>query len=363
MTQPTSPLYHTIHEITDQPEAWVAALALLDAQQEALRAFFTPTPSQLLFVGCGSPFFLARSAASQSRAITGIDSHSHPGSDIWLFPDQTLTPSPDQRMIVITRSGETTELLRAVETYRARGGQGVAVVTCYPDSALAKVADLVLAVPEAQEVGLAQTRSFTTMLLLTQGLIHAIVGKPLSAAFRNLPSAGRRLIAAQENFGAQFGNEMSSRFKRYYFLGGGALYGIACEAMLKMKEMSLSMSEAYQFMEFRHGPMSMANPETLIIGMVSEAAFDYETAVMTEMRQRGATVLALTPRALPADSADYQVVLPEGLDDIERAALYLPTLHQIIYAHTLRKGLDPDLPNNLTAVIHLDGVNYTPEAS
>jgi glucosamine--fructose-6-phosphate aminotransferase (isomerizing) len=127
--------------------------------------------------------------------------------------------------------------------------------------------------------------------------------------------------------------------------------------MLKMKEMSLSLSEAYQFMEFRHGPMSMANDKTLILGMVSEAGWEYEAAVLSEMRARGATVLAITPKSLPPACADEQVLLPAGLTDLERGALYLPTLHQIIYAHTLRKGLNPDLPNNLTAVINLDGVH------
>lgn len=360
MTSTSQPHYHTLNEITNQPAAWHEVLAELDRQQEPLRSFFLQhQPDQLLYVGCGSPYFLARSAASVSRAVTGIDSHAHPGSDIWLFQEQTLTGGRNRLMIVISRSGETTELMKAIESYRASGGTGIVAITCYEKSTLANVVDLSLSIPAAQEIGLAQTRSFTSMLLLTQGLIHTFANKPLSPALRRLPEFGRQLIDEYADFAQQFGSEMSTQFERYYFLGGGALYGLACEAMLKMKEMSLSMSEAYHFMEFRHGPMSMASPETLIIGLVSEAATDYEAAVLTEMRRRGAKVLAITPTALPQDSADTQVILPGGLTDLERGLLYLPTLHQIIYAHTVRKGLNPDLPNNLTAVISLDGVHQS----
>src|SRR5262249_54468126 len=156
-------------------------------------------------------------------------------------------------------------------------------------------------------------------------------------------------IESQHDFARQFGGQM--RFQRHFFLGGGPLYGLACEAMLKMKEMSLSDSEAYHFMEFRHGPMSLVNDQTLVIGLGSEAATAYETAVLTEMRQRGAKVLALTPTPLPASSADHQIVLPGKLTDLERGPLYLPVMHLITFYYTVQKGLDPDHPHHLTAVV------------
>ncbi len=347
--------YQTLREILSQPEAWQDALDEIGRQAGTLRAFYEQyKPDYLMFVGCGSPFFLARSAASVSRAVTGLISEAHPGSDLWLFPEQTLVGGRSAALVVISRSGETTEILRAIETYRAQGRQAVAAITCYEDSTLARTVEPTLLARAAQEVGLAQTRSFTSMYILAQGLIHACANRALSARFGELPALGRALIDSYHDFARTFGAGMNARFRQFFFLGGGALYGLACEAMLKMKEMSLSPSEAYQMMEFRHGPMSMVNQETLIVGFVSEAASASEMRVLSEMRERGATVLAVTPVALPAESADEQIMLPDGLSDLERGALYLPVLHLIIYYHTVAKGLDPDLPHNLTAVIHLD---------
>jgi glutamine---fructose-6-phosphate transaminase (isomerizing) len=347
--------YQTLSEILSQPEAWQDALQEIAHQQGNVRAFFEQyRPDHLIFLGCGSPFFLARAAASLSRATTGLLSEAHPGSDMWLFPEQTLVKGHSSALVVISRSGETTEILRAIETFRAQGHQAVAAITCYEESALAKTVEPTLLARAAQEIGLAQTRSFTSMFILAQGLINACANQPLSARFLQLPTLGRTLIDGYHEFARSFGSTMNTRFKRFFFLGGGTFYGLACEAMLKMKEMSLSPSEAYQMMEFRHGPMSMVNEETLIVGFVSEAADASEIRVLAEMRQRGATVLAVTPVPMPAESADEQIMLPGGLTDLERGALYLPVLHLIIYYHTVAKGLDPDLPHNLTAVIHLD---------
>jgi glucosamine--fructose-6-phosphate aminotransferase (isomerizing) len=124
--------------------------------------------------------------------------------------------------------------------------------------------------------------------------------------------------------------------------------------MLKMKEMSLSYSEAYHFLEFRHGPMSMVNRQTLVVGLLSEAALPHEIAVLKDMRALGGRVLAITPVKLPPEAADYQIVLPKGLTDMERGALYLPALQLLAFYRSLRNGLNPDTPTNLTAVVNLN---------
>lgn len=353
--QTTVSSFQTLSEILSQPEAWQDALDELARQRESLRAFYEQRrPDHLIFLGCGSPYFLARSAASIAREATGIISEAHPGSDMWLFESQTLVKNRSTAMVVISRSGETTEILRAIDTFKAHSGDGIAAVTCYDESTLARTIPMTLLAKGGQEIGLAQTRSFTSMLILTQGLIQAFADRPLSPRFLELPRLCRTLIDNYHDFARSFGTTMHTRFERVFFLGGGALYGLACEAMLKMKEMSLSPSEAYHTMEFRHGPMSMVNDKTLIVGLVSERAAESELQVLSEMRERGGTVLAITPVSLPDSSADEQVIISNDLTDAERAPLYLPVLHLIIYYHTVAKGLNPDLPNNLTAVIQLD---------
>ena len=81
-----------------------------------------------------------------------------------------------------------------------------------------------------------------------------------------------------ESFAKEIGENLN--FDRFYFLGSGIRYGLACEVNLKMKEMTLTHSEPFHFLEFRHGPMSMVNEKAVVIGMLSEKNFSHEQAVL-----------------------------------------------------------------------------------
>jgi glucosamine--fructose-6-phosphate aminotransferase (isomerizing) len=149
---------------------------------------------------------------------------------------------------------------------------------------------------------------------------------------------------------------MDQRIERFFFLGSGPLYGIACEAMLKMKEMSLSYSEAYHVLEFRHGPMSMVNDRALVVGLLSDEAYAQEAAVLREMRGRGAQILAMGVHDNRAewDSDVHVVNLDSVLPRWARPVTYLPVLQLMAYYRALANGQDPDRPANLTFVISLD---------
>ncbi len=347
-----SPSFVTLSEIMSQPEAWQVALRALEDQRVALdRLRAEGRISDIVFTGCGSPFFLCRTAAALWQGLTGHTAFAYPASEFLLFPQLTLTKSMPRTLVVVSRSGETTEALRAVEAFRRATGGLTLAVTCVTDSSLARLADVCLALPGTQEEGLAQTRSFTAMLLATQGLLFALAGHTPGPAFVDLPSLGADLLRDGAALAERLGTDLA--IDRIYFLGSGLLYGVAGEAMIKTTEMSLSHANAYHFFEFRHGPMSMVNPQTLIVGFVSASAHGHEAAVLAQMRQMGARVLALTPVALDAAVADEQVLLPGALSDEERGPLYLPLVQLMVYHRAVSRGLNPDTPRHLSAVIKL----------
>jgi glucosamine--fructose-6-phosphate aminotransferase (isomerizing) len=345
--------FYTFQEISNQPPAWRAMLQDAERQAGALRGYWRPEKMQeVICIGCGSTHFLARTAAAIFQEVTGVSGKAYPASDLLLFPDMALSNGAARMLVAISRSGETTETLRAMETFRARDAGPIIGVVCYPDTSLERLASASLVAREAHERSVAQTRSFTSMLVAVQALISIMADQPLSSRFCELPELGAALIEENLGLAKQLGGDPA--LERFYFLGGGPFYGLACEAMLKMKEMSLSYSEAYHFLEFRHGPMSMVNRQTLVVGLLSETALPHEVAVLKDMRALGGRVLAITPAELPPEAADYQVVLPSGLTDMERGALYLPTLQLLAFYRSLRNGLNPDTPTNLTAVVSLD---------
>ncbi len=115
--------------------------------------------------------------------------------------------------------------------------------------------------------------------------------------------------------------------------------------MLKTKEMSQTYAEAYHPMEFRHGPKSMVNDRTLVIGLLDERGYEYERAVLDEMAGLGA--MAINVSAHP--DADFRIA-ESGDAPLVR---YLPLLQWMGYHRAVNKTLNPDLPHNLDMVVQL----------
>jgi glucosamine--fructose-6-phosphate aminotransferase (isomerizing) len=346
---------HTWQEILSQSQAWQSTLDGIAAERPALEAFLERADfDQVAVVGCGSTHYLAQCAASTLTHWTGMPARAFPSSEVWLFP-KTI-PHGRWLLLAVSRSGTTTETLRALTRFREAHGGPVLAITCYPESPLAQRADFTLAAPHAQEQSIAQTRSFTSMLLLAQALITAIAqDESRLEHLMRLPGLLNDLTERIGDLPRRLGADLTS--DHIFFLGAGPFYGLANEGMLKTKEMSLSYAEAYHPLEFRHGPMSMASQTAVVVGFLSDTGLAEELKVLKEMQGLGARTLALIEdsQAISGWWPDYLVELQSGLDEWERGPLLLPPVQHMAYHRALAKGLDPDRPHNLTAVVELPG--------
>jgi glucosamine--fructose-6-phosphate aminotransferase (isomerizing) len=221
---------------------------------------------------------------------------------------------------------------------------------------LAKNADLVLGIPAAQEKSLAQTRSFSSMAIVVEAIVGLLSNLDQQRDLGKLVTTAERLLTSYAKLAQQLGTDKT--IERFFFLGSGALYSIACEAMLKMKEMSLSYSEAYHVLEFRHGPMSMVNNQTLVVGLISETAAQHEAAVLKQMKGQGARILALAEDDYGLGFEEWTdfVHLQSGLPQWLHPVIYLPVLQLMAYHRAMSRGLNPDKPSNLEAFVSLDAL-------
>ncbi|HMO57571.1 MAG TPA: SIS domain-containing protein [Roseiflexaceae bacterium] len=337
---------HTLHEIESQPEAWAATLAELRTNSPAVRQLFTDTaPEQVAFVGCGSPFYLAQHAAALLNELGGPPAYAIPGAELWLSPHAALPGTRRTLLVALSRSGETSETIRAVEGFRATGRGAVLTISNYPDRPLNVLGDLHLTLAAGQEQSLAQTRAFTTLQLAAtvcaalwssnDGLIDQL---------NHLPDACRRFLASAGATARQLGNDAA--IDRFYFLGSGSRNGLASELSLKMKEMSLSHSEPFHVLEFRHGPRAMATSGALVIGLISPTNAAFEHAVLHDMRAQGASTLSIGMHGC-------DISFGSDLDDRICGPLCLPFGQLLAHTRALLNGQDPDLPSNLAAVVRL----------
>lgn len=346
MGKPTS----TYQEIMSQPEVWQKSARRL-YETFARTAFWDfEKYDQILFTGCGSTYYLSLWASRHCEMRRGVISRAVPSSDLMLFPSSWMHKGQQTLLVAISRSARTTETVRAVEYFLAQGYGDCVVITCYPDQPLAKLTPWVIGVPDAGEESVVQTRSFSNMLLAAAAMIEQKIPSDLPEIYS---SEGTRIMGEAQRLAESLGS--AHAFTKFVFLGSGPLYGLANEAMLKSKEMSLTSTEAFHFMEFRHGPISAVDEHTLVVGLLSEEGRDYELAVLGDLQSLGAHVIALANGNAPewANSVDDAFVFQTHLSSIWYAPFYLPFLQLLAYYRAISKGLDPDHPIHLQAVVEL----------
>jgi glucosamine--fructose-6-phosphate aminotransferase (isomerizing) len=341
---------HTFVEIRSQPDIWESTTAkFLEFKPANLPRF--EEYDQVIFTGCGSTYYLSIWAARSLQSLKGGFARPLPSSEIMLYPGNWIVKNKKSLLVAVSRSGSTSETIQAVTAFKKASGGDVIGITCYPESELAKTADLVLNVPAGQETSIAQTRSFTSMMLAVSFLISSQVPGQIGKYLNNkMKQAFRDYERLVQEIG------QANTFERFFFLGSGARYGLACEAMLKLKEMSLTYSEAYHFLEFRHGPMSMIDNKTIVVGLLGSDNLDYEMAVLSDMKKLGAQILAVTPHGIDftGQPVDYGISINAESRIPWIDVLYLPLLQLLACARSVRNGLNPDQPENLNAVVILE---------
>jgi glucosamine--fructose-6-phosphate aminotransferase (isomerizing) len=142
---------------------------------------------------------------------------------------------------------------------------------------------------------------------------------------------------------------------RIVVLGGGASRGIAAEWGLKLIETSQVPADSYEPLEFRHGPISVCDSGTLVVGLLGGRGVDEETAVLADARRLGATTWLIGDESPPAASTvDHVSVVGSGLHQMARLPLLVRPAHGLALQLALTRRRDPDAPRHLNQVVALD---------
>ena len=285
----------TEREIASQPEAWRKGAALAP-----LATGLPDRGERVALVGCGSSWFIAQAYASLREGS------GHGETDAYAATEFPLGRRYD-RILAISRSGTTTEVARLLPTLRAP----ITAITAVAGSPVASAAADAIVLDFADERSVVQTRFATAALALLR--VH--LGEDIEPAARE---AERALAGAAPHDPAAFDH--------IAVLGHGWSVGLAHEGALKLREAARAHSESYPAMEYRHGPVSLAGPGSLVWILDSP-----DPAVADDVRATGATVRTgeLDPMA--------ELVL------IQRHAVGL----------AVARGLDPDRPRHLSRSVVL----------
>lgn len=346
---------HTYREISEQAAALQDAWNQLQRQRGWVDKYVGNAQfEEIVFIGSGSSWYQAMTMAATYRAWTGKSASAIPSSELFLFRNQTVTPSKKTLLVGVSRSGESHEVILALESVADLPNWTTCGITCHPESKMAKMTECLVS-PSGAEKSTVMTKSLSSMTFLMQAGIALASGS--DAACRELEavlqSDAALVTMADDKVRAWV---ETHRFDKTIYLGMGALYGLALEACLKLKEMTYTWTEAYGTLEFRHGPKSIVDANTQIVLLLSEQARSYELKVAEEMKQYGATVVIITSQS-GEDTAFADLVFEVGhadASDEARAVLYLPFVQYNGYYTAVTRGLNPDDPRNLTQFVAIE---------
>ena len=288
----------TSEEITSQPGVWRQVLELLPEVAADLPA----SGERVAIIGCGTSYFIAQ-AVAVARETAG-----HGETDAFVASEMPGARSYD-RVVAISRSGTTTEVVRCLQDL-SRSARSTAI-SAVPGTPVPQATGTAILLPFADETSIVQTRFATTAL----ALLRAHVGHDLSAAITDAESVLAQPLPAEP-----------AEFEHFVFLGHGWTVGLASEGALKFREAGQAWAEAYPAMEYRHGPISVAGPGSLVWFLG-----DADPDLVRDVRATGATVVARS-----IDPMAELVALQRGAVALAQS-----------------KGLDPDNPQHLTRSVVL----------
>jgi glucosamine--fructose-6-phosphate aminotransferase (isomerizing) len=352
----------TVQEILSQPATWVETAWQFEKNDKLFGDFQNfSAKGPWLFVACGSSYYLSQTIAAQWTKLLQVACTAVPASELLFAPHEVMRRFGAQQVVLVSRSGKTTEVLRAAQWLKTSEAVRTLAVTCSEESVLEELCTHTLKLPWADEKSMVMTRSFTSILLLFEKLGAKFAGDAgLASALDGVPEKASTWLAVNADKIRAFGAKR--RFADFVFLGQGLHYWLAQEAALKLTEMSSSYAQAYHTLEFRHGPKSIASKDTLITFLLCDAAAEDESLIVGEVTKLGAVTLVVANRATPGLRRDSDLLIELGLDEPEYARLAMTAIPAQLLglAVGLRKGLNPDAPKNLTRAVVLGSKNVVP---
>lgn len=364
--------FNTLKEIFQQPEMWQKEFDSILTHRKSIENFLSTNSvtndTEIIMTGAGTSayignvltFVLPQNGYPNCKAIQTTDLITHPES--FFCKDKKVL------LVSFARSGNSPESLAAIEIADSIANQTLhIIITCNEQGALArKVKDenslLLLLPPETNDVSLAMTSSFTTMLLSFLLLINIKKIESQATIIKQLCNSAKKLLIDYENLIATISK---LDFKRAVFLGSGELKGIAEECHLKLQELTDGkvICKFDTFLGFRHGPKAVIDNETLLVYLFSsnEHIRKYEIDLVKQINLKNCVVAQIALSAgkttkIEGVKYDLEVVMDITNESTkEYTCIPYVLIGQLLgFYKSLALGFDPDNPSvsgNISRVV------------
>jgi len=344
-------LGYIYNEIQGQYESLERTGSQMERQSGQIRAVLNAHSGPLVYIGSGSSFCIARSAAFAARIPLGREAIALAAGDLLLRLDTYAPLLHDSIVIAFSRSGETSELVQTIDSLRKRGVEFFLLAfSCVENSTLSLQSNLAIDLPWAFDKSVCQTRTVSSLYYASLNLLAIWSGNAtLSAHLHEVVERGDDFL---ERYEADFQQIAHMDWSHAVVLGDAELNGLCEEGALAFKEICQLPSNNYHLLDVRHGPMVLIGSQTLVIVALSDSDNPLETGLLMDLLDKGATVIACGDQ--PTGMARvHDVSFGAPLHHAVRGLPLIATCQMIAYYKALERGVDPDKPEGLRAWIKL----------
>ena len=315
---------------------------------------------RVYIIGCGSAYHVGVAARYVFENLARLPVEVDVASE---FRYRNPVLEPDSLAVIISQSGETADTLAALRLCKERGIKTVGIVNVV-GSSIAREADSTLYTWAGPEIAVATTKAYSTQLAACylmaiafgekRGILSEERSSQLVEELQTLPEKIEKTLEDKERiqwFASKYANAHDA-----FFIGRGLDYAVALEGSLKFKEISYIHSEAFAAGELKHGPISLVEEGTLVVGVLTQPDL-YEKTVsnLVEAKSRGAFLMGMTVYGNYSveDTAGFTVYVPKTDPNFAVSLSVIP-LQLLAYYVSCAKGLDVDKPRNLAKSVTVE---------
>ena len=311
-------------------------------------------------IACGTSYHAGMVARYWIEDLAGVPCSVEVASE---FRYRKHVIQPDTLFLCISQSGETADTLAALRQAKKAGFRAAMAICNVPGSSLVRESDLVIMTQAGPEIGVASTKAFTTqltaLLIFTLALArHNGLEESREAeiveAIRLLPGQVDQVLALDGDIA-----EMSKSFmdkNHSLFLGRGAMFPVALEGALKLKEISYIHAEAYPAGELKHGPLALVDGEMPVVTVApNNELLEKLKSNLEEVRARGGELFVFADQAADVRPQEGIHVMPlPSVHPITSPIVYTVPLQLLSYHVAVLKGTDVDQPRNLAKSVTVE---------
>jgi glucosamine--fructose-6-phosphate aminotransferase (isomerizing) len=352
-------------EIHDQPDACQHTLASyidpITSSAAPPGGFDFSSVERLQLLACGTAYYAGLIAKYIFEDLAGLPTDVEVASE---FRYRNPAISPSTLAIAVSQSGETADTLAALRWCKAKG-LTTAVIVNAPESTMSREVDLVWPTHAGPEICVLSTKAFTAQLTALialalaaarqRGRIDAAEERRLVGVLLEAPRLLSQSIALTEESLRLIAPEIA-RARDVLYLGRGAMYGLALEGALKLKEGSYIHAEGYAAGEMKHGPIALIDEATPVVVVApSDGAFDKTLSNISEVIARNGAVVLITDAAGAAHApAEARLVIGPDCDPLIAPLIFAVPLQVLAYQVGVAKGADVDQPRNLAKSVTVE---------